>query len=571
MEGKTEVKWVLLVGAGLAVLSLLTCSPHPPVPFSPSSEQNLYDRIDDLANQLTENLPGERQLKIAVIEFPDQNKNITGLGRFLSEELTVRLFQTAKFGKIIERALLYKVIEEHELGLTGLLDEATVKEVGALLGVDAIATGTITDLGEKIRINARLIDIEKGVLLAAGSIGIRKDHRITEMMSEILESFHTPSPEPFDMLIDQLVTEISGRPTLAILEFIHSVKRYKTAFGPFLREEFGAKPQIRANFRIIEHQEIDRIEREYGPEAVHPTQVGRDAGAEVVLTGTYSIWTGGQIRIHAELIDVEGTMISEGNCFIPAAALPPELHHAIDYESEGFRQSSPSDLISSEMAGVPGGEYWIGTDDISDNSPRRVDISSFWIDKFEVTNQEFAEFVHDRDYKTKAETNGSCLVVDQTRFTSGSSQASWRKPDGPGSSTLSRQHHPVVQVAWEDADAYCRWRGKRLPTEEEWEVAANGISGRKNFPWGNGFSKDRANYGHSHGTMRVGSFAGNSLGIYDMAGNVWEWCSSSYSPIMKVVRGGGWESEPETLKNAFRGYFKEDQAKNSIGFRCAKD
>jgi sulfatase modifying factor 1 len=225
------------------------------------------------------------------------------------------------------------------------------------------------------------------------------------------------------------------------------------------------------------------------------------------------------------------------------------------------------------MVRIPGGEFWMGCDDASVPDARpfhRVRVSTFWIDRTEVTNAQFARFVRATGYVTVAERKpdprdfpgappGS-LVPGSLVFTPPKGQvsltsvyswwryqpgANWRHPEGPGSDLKGREQYPVVHVAWEDAAAYARWAGKRLPTEAEWEFAARGGLDRKRYCWGNELKpggKWQANIWQGHfpdqnraedgfrGTAPVGSFPPNGYGLYDMAGNVWEWCADWYRP-----------------------------------------
>ncbi|MEE9473719.1 MAG: formylglycine-generating enzyme family protein, partial [Acidimicrobiia bacterium] len=253
-----------------------------------------------------------------------------------------------------------------------------------------------------------------------------------------------------------------------------------------------------------------------------------------------------------------------------------------------------------------------------------VFVDSFYIDKYEVTNEQFNEFVESTGYVTDAEKKGGSLVV-VTGETEGydpnwgyglvwTAGASWRQPDGPGSSIEDRMDHPVVQVSWSDAQAYAAWRGKRLPTEAEWERAARGGLEELMFPWGvtyaeelvGGWAKELGSHMNYNGDIRqdvewpadmidgfeytsasVGSFPGNGYGLYDMAGNVQEYVNDwyaedyySYSPsenpqgpdhgLAKVVRGGSWslcECYGRTASRDPSGPL--DSADSSTGFRCA--
>lgn len=231
------------------------------------------------------------------------------------------------------------------------------------------------------------------------------------------------------------------------------------------------------------------------------------------------------------------------------------------------------------MVWIPGGEFAMGAADpqMTDARPiHRVYVDGFWMSETEVTNAQFAAFVKATGYVTVAERVPSAadypdvppanLVAGSIVFTPPSGPvpldsayawwqyragANWRHPEGPGSSIANRQSHPVVHVAYEDAEAYARWAGGRLPTEAEWEFAARGGLGGKRYVWGDEFrpdGRDMANtfqgrFPHTNteadgfrATAPVKSFAPNGFGLYDMAGNVWEWVSDWYRPDTYVGR-----------------------------------
>lgn len=156
------------------------------------SQTNLYidDELSELANQMVAELPDNPKQKVAVIEFSEENTlngQITELGKFISEELTTKFFISKKFN-VIERQLLNKILAEHKLSITGIVDENTAKQLGSILGVDAICTGTITDLETTIKLNARLISTETGSIINAGSVRIQKDGDIEKLISKGLET-----------------------------------------------------------------------------------------------------------------------------------------------------------------------------------------------------------------------------------------------------------------------------------------------------------------------------------------------------------------------------------------------
>jgi formylglycine-generating enzyme len=227
-------------------------------------------------------------------------------------------------------------------------------------------------------------------------------------------------------------------------------------------------------------------------------------------------------------------------------------------------------LLSRErMTWIPGGAFWMGSNEhYPEEAPaRRVTVDGFWVDTFEVTNSQFARFSDETGYVTVAEqppdradfpgapaenlvpgslvftrTSGPVDLRHLSQWWTWTPGASWRSPEGSGSSIAGREDHPVVQVAYEDARAYADWAGRALPTEAEWELAARGGLDGAAYAWGENreASGERlANYWHGQfpwrpadgygATAAVGSYAPNGYGLHDMAGNVWEWTSDWYS------------------------------------------
>ncbi|MBI4468588.1 MAG: formylglycine-generating enzyme family protein [Acidobacteria bacterium] len=259
------------------------------------------------------------------------------------------------------------------------------------------------------------------------------------------------------------------------------------------------------------------------------------------------------------------------------------------------------------MVLINAGSFVMGADD---NKPHegpthRVTLNSFWIDTHEVTVSQFAGFVKATGYRTEAEDFGWSGVFDMKsgawRKADG---ADWRHPDGPASQAGTNE--PVCQVSWKDAMTYSTWAGKRLPTEAEWEYAARGGLIRKTFAWGDELrpgGKPVANWWQGvfpeHdtgedgfvGRSPIGRFPPNGYGLYDMTGNVWEWCADWYddsyyarSPSLnpegpaagkeRSMRGGSWMCSENFCSNyrpAGRGSATPDTGLNNLGFRCARD
>ena len=236
--------------------------------------------------------------------------------------------------------------------------------------------------------------------------------------------------------------------------------------------------------------------------------------------------------------------------------------------------------VTSEMVLIPAGKFRMGTDELAGNESKpihTVDLDAFYIDPHEVTVGEYKAFLLESGYAASLHRNLSEFSPTDD--------------------------HPIVAVSWHDAMAYAQWAGKRLPTEAEWEKAARGGLMDMHFPWGNDeIDSSKANYGNTHGlTVPVGSYPANTYGLYDMAGNVAEWCMDPWdsnfyanSPLenpfaghksrdatigdyksirgLRVVRGGSWS---HTASPSFwvSGRHKSEAAKryNNIGFRCVKD
>jgi formylglycine-generating enzyme len=317
--------------------------------------------------------------------------------------------------------------------------------------------------------------------------------------------------------------------------------------------------------------------------------------------------------------------------------------------------SKPSVLPPPGMVWIPGGQFSMGSPDprelphggpdaMADARPiHRVQVDGFWMDRVEVTNQLFAAFVKATGYVTVAERTPTAaefpgapaenLVAGSVVFTppvqpvpldnhyrwwSYVKGANWRHPEGPSSRIEGRANYPVVQVAYEDAEAYARWAGKRLPTEAEWEFAARGGMPNQLYTWGDELKpggkwmaniwqghfplKDTAEDGFA-GIAPVAQFPPNHYGLFDMAGNVWEWCSdwyrqdaysvlaasgevihnpegpnASYDPAepgqaKRVHRGGSFlctEQYCTRYMLGTRGKGEVSTGSNHLGFRCVK-
>ena len=247
---------------------------------------------------------------------------------------------------------------------------------------------------------------------------------------------------------------------------------------------------------------------------------------------------------------------------------------------------SPPPLSKGKPALIPAGTFQMGSEDGYDREKpvHTVSVNEFYMDVYEVTNAQFKKFI---DAKPEW---GQDRIPSQ--YHHGHYLSLWNGDDYPS----GKGDHPVVYVSWYAAMAYAQWAGKRLPTEAEWEYAARGGLEGKKYPWGDSIDESKANYDYGD-TKVVGSYAPNGYGLYDMAGNVWEWCLDEYdsdfyaqgvrdNPIAgetiskviedfpnvkenRVVRGGSWLGSPNSLRVAGRNGSGPTSASSNVGFRCA--
>ena len=257
---------------------------------------------------------------------------------------------------------------------------------------------------------------------------------------------------------------------------------------------------------------------------------------------------------------------------------PPSVYQSVMGVLLLLTLTVPVRSADPDMVFIPGGNFLRGRthalpDDelkwfptlLKDERPaRQLLIDAFFIDKHEVTNRQYAEFL---------------------KSTAGEAPYYW--PDGkpPG----GKEDYPVVNISWHEAAAYCKWSGKRLPTEAEWEYAARGPAEGLKFPWGNDepCKEKHAQFDGIDGPGEVCQFPENDFGLCDMAGSVWEWCSDRYGReyygsapeqnptgpeegLYRVLRGGCWADRAKYLTCSYRSYARPVERSPTIGFRCAR-
>jgi formylglycine-generating enzyme len=307
---------------------------------------------------------------------------------------------------------------------------------------------------------------------------------------------------------------------------------------------------------------------------------------------------------------------------------PPASHGGVAMapleDAPRLAMKSPGEL--APMVTLPGGTFLMGTDNpegfpLDGEGPvRSVTLDPFSIDVYPVSNDLFERFVGETGYKTEAERFGWSFVfwshIPPSRFrdlvqdtVAGAEWwckvpgAKWNAPEGPGSSVASRSRHPAVHVSWNDAQAFCAWAGRSLPTEAQWEYAARGGLEQKLYPWGdklrpNGEHRcniwqgdfpnhDTADDGYA-GTCPVEAFPPNGFGLYSITGNAWEWCADWFDPTFhrnvgrlnpqgppdgasRVMKGGSFlchKSYCNRYRVGARSSNTPDSSSSNTGFRC---
>ncbi len=261
----------------------------------------------------------------------------------------------------------------------------------------------------------------------------------------------------------------------------------------------------------------------------------------------------------------------------------------------GTKRAAPTAAPPAGMALIPAGDFRMGSDDTdsrtNEQPVHRVYVDAFYMDTHEVTNSDYKRFLlanpqWQKGRISRALHNGEYLK-------------DWNGNNYPA----SKGEHPVKHVSWYAAMAYARWAGKRLPTEAEWEKAARGGKKGLKYPWGNTITPSDANYGWNVGdTCAVGSYTPNRYGLYDMAGNVHEWCLDAYNvdfysssarrnPLsdvgtianlgaiidaftkvksVRVLRGGSWYDNARPVRVAYRGGATPTDSFINLGFRCVR-
>lgn len=390
--------------------------------------------------------------------------------------------------------------------------------------------------------------------------------------------------------------KVDEKPRMAVLPFMDTNKQAREEGYGEAVSGMVATGLINANlFRVVERSEIERIMKEQAFQlsgavnAETAKKIGELYAVDYLLFGSVAKF--GQIlETDIRMVDTEtgeAILASSANAQSELAVRnmvedlvqkilnryyqkinPPKEPEQLPKPIEG-KPRPPAPVVTGEnMVYIAGGEFFMGNPNYdapyNETPVRTVTIHAFYMDATEVTNRQYRAFLEATGHRQPA-------FWSDNRF---------NQPD-----------LPVVGVTWYDADAYAKWAGKRLPTEAEWEYAVRGGLKNNLFPWGNEEVNGKAHFGQDYrfGTpMKVASFSANNFGLYDMAGNVDEWCADYYQedayrivgtnnptgPAQptwgKVIRGGSYYEDYFYLRCSSRKGMSADSHSQAVGFRCVK-
>lgn len=516
-----------------------------------------------------------KKTKIAVLDFEQRGDafKTQDMGGIVAEWFTTAMVKDGRF-QVVERALLKQIIEEQKLGMSGLIDTGSTAQLGKILGVKTIISGSVLLFQDYVEVNARIINVNTGSIVAA-------------------ENLRSANPEKLKEAIENLTAKIVKN--FPLTGYIVK-KRESTVLI-----DLGASGGLHPGMEFIVFKEGEAIK--------HP-KTGEVLDVEQIRTGKIKIVEIGANTATAEILEVEpnqeiryGQLVqsirkldapTEEKADTPAvmppatapvetalkpaasptAAKPPEAS-TDGYQRSEFLPGERDNLASGgqgpALLPLPTGTFMMGSERFSEKPVHFVKIERpVWMMVAEVTFEEYEKFSLETGVAFPDDTN-------------------WGKKD-----------RPVINVSWSDARAYARWLSKqtgftyRLPSESEWEWAAGAGSGTL-YTWGNSFKPDLANCrtclsgGQSNHTLPTRSFPANKFGFHDMAGNVWEWVEDcwvdNYSNASEdqsprkisgkcsnyTIRGGGWNSPERQVGVTTRLGVLGDTRSNYIGFRLVKD
>ncbi|MBM3240218.1 hypothetical protein FJZ31_28365 [Candidatus Poribacteria bacterium] len=496
------------------------------------------DELVKIAQQVTKfgtaNLRTERPIRTLAFWRMEGSFDMEGLMDVMATELT----KQGRF-QVVDRQNVKALLEEQKFTRSGLVNPATMKEFGKLYGIDALLYGAASE-----GFTLKLVDASTATILWAEPVV-----EIREWIAPVL----TSHKQFTDDIIENLLKpnpNLSAVNTVAIWQIVDETD--SVAFPLELSDSLGERILKETKFKLVDRSTLEAILKEQkmsGEGVIDPAsrQQVKLLGIDAYLFGRLSRTEEKTITLVLKLLSVD----TGGLLWINKSSAE------LLFQTEGMVQIPAGWFLMGSPIGV-------GMDD--EHPQHKVWVDAFLIDRCEVTNAQYEKFMKETGHSAPKHWNND----------------KYNKPD-----------YPVVGVSWYDAVTYAKWAGKRLPTEAEWEKAARGGLVGKRYPWGDDISHDNANcYGTGgrdrwESTSPVGSFPPNGYGLYDIMGNVYEWCADWYdrnyyrnSPEKnpkgpntrdrRVVRGGGCIGS-ETVYERWFDVVALDPSGRCLGFRCAQD
>lgn len=507
-----------------------------------------------------------KKTKIAVLDFELRGDafKTKDIGGIVAEWFTTTLVKDGRF-EVVERALLQKIVTEQKLGMTGLIDESSTAELGKILGVKTIITGSVLQIIDSIDVNARIINVKSGSIVAA-------------------ENIHSSSTENLKLVIEELTSKIMKNFPLTGYIVKRSDKNVLIDLGASSGLHHGMDFLVFKEGEVIKHPKTGEV---LEVEQIRTGIVNIIDIRSNVATAKIIEEEPGQKILYGQLVQsirketpsIKNTESEQGKQFQTAQTGQPknsEVKLPIDQAALVEMKSGERDTLMSGGQGpaflkVKTGNFLMGSNRYSEKPQHFVSINqTFNLTISEVTFNDYERF---------------CI------------ESGHPFPDDSG---WGRGTRPVINVSWHDAQAYAKWLTEqsglvyRLPTESEWEWAA-GAGTNSLYNWGNRFISNMANckkcgdLSKEKRTTTVGSFPPNKFGFHDMSGNVWEWVEDCWvenyvnAPEDQssrnvsgrcgnyTIRGGAWNSPKRQITTTSRlGIWASTQS-NYIGFRLVRE
>lgn len=510
-----------------------------------------------------------KKTKIAVLDFELRGDSFTtkDMGGIVAEWFTTSMVQDGRF-EVVERALLRKIVEEQKLGMTGLIDESSSAQLGKILGVKTIISGSVLQFQDTIEVNARIINVNTGSIVAAENIR----SSTSENLKEVIELLTTRIVKNFPLTGyvvkkrgDSVLIDLGATSSLQLgMEFIvfkegEVIKHPKT--GEVLEVEQIHTGKVKITEISTNTATAEIISEEPGQKIVYGQLVQSVRKQEAPAEKSAPQFTEQKIA--------EKTKDKPDQQALPGQETPAES--AREQGPAGERDTLASGGQGPPFLPLPTGTFMMGSSHFPEKPAHYVNIDKpVQMMMTEVTFEDFEKF---------------CI---ETGF------------PFPDDSRWGRKDRPVINVTWNDAQAYAKWLTEqtgityRLPFETEWEWAAGAGSGTI-YAWGNSLLQDMANckgcgaIGEKQQTSPVKSFRPNKSGLFDMTGNVWEWVQDCWAENYAdapdnqsprkysgkcgnyTIRGGAWNSKEKQITVTSRLGIWVDTKSNYIGFRLVRD